>query len=329
MLVTVMLGSYHKFVIHHIFGWSQGEALDKEEVRSSVARKLGIEYSGMVHSGRDVEGIVDILADATTHYDLTLSKDRLLSWHSALFPEGRSGLQRITVANWRSDYKGPMRVVSGACGKERVHFQAPEASVLEKEMNLFFTWVNTESKIDPILKAGIAHLWFLTLHPFEDGNGRIGRAIADMLLARADGNSERFYSLSSQIEKEKKEYYKQLELQQRSEPELTLWLSWFLDCLKSSIESAHWSLEKVFYQVKLWNQLNRYSLNERQRFIINRMLDDNFEGHMHTSKYAKMAKCSTDTALRDIQDLKKYGGLIQNSGQGRSTSYRLPTQEEI
>ena len=302
----------------------EGENLNVEEVRSSVARKLGVEYSGMVNASRDVEGIVDVLSDATSNPNFPLTKERLFSWHAALFPTGGSGLQKINVATWRSDLKGPMRVVSGPFGKEKVHFQAPEADSLDREMGLFLKWFNTNNDIDSVLKVGVAHLWFVTIHPFEDGNGRIGRAIADMALSRADETSERFYSLSDQIESEKKDYYSQLEFQQRSDPNITEWLLWFLSCLKRAIQKSDIALEKVFYKANFWKKNNEHNLNERQKLILNRMMEGNFEGYMHTSKYAKLAKCSNDTALRDIQELKRLGALVQNPGKGRSTSYRLP-----
>ena len=302
----------------------EGEHLSNEEVRSSVARKLGMEFTGMVHAGRHVEGIVDVLTDATANFQAILTKDRLFTWHAALFPTGRSGLLPITVGNWRKDLNGPMRVVSGPFGRKKVHFEAPSADLLESEMVLFLNWFNSEKNIDPILKAGIAHLWFVTLHPFDDGNGRIGRAIADMALARADGLSERFYSLSSQIETERKAYYFQLESQQRGGVDATHWLDWFIECLRRAIDNAEISLEKVFYKAKIWEGLKKYPINERQSLVLNRMLEGNFEGFMNTSKYAQMAKCSNDTALRDIQDLKRVGVFVQNLGKGRSTSYRLP-----
>ena len=301
----------------------EGETLNPEEVRSSIARRLGIEVAGLVPVSRDMESIVEMMLDATQRYSKPLTKDRLFDWHSALFPTGRSGMHRITVGGWRTLSSGPMQVVSGRMGKEKVHFEAPSADLLEKEMQRFLDWFGNGNSIDLLLKAGIAHLWFATIHPFEDGNGRIARAISDMVLARADGTSDRFYSLSSQMETERKDYYNQLEKQQRSTPEITGWLAWFLDCLGRTISSAENALSNILFKAQLWEQINKKPVNERQRLIINQMLKDDFEGHMHTSKYAKLAKCSNDTALRDIQDLKERGIFIKNPGGGRSTSYRL------
>ncbi len=257
-------------------------------------------------------------------------QERLFNWHAALFPTGRSGLQRITVANWRSEDAGPMQVVSGSMGREKVHFEAPHANRLEAEMMAFLKWFEkSQNKVDPVLKAGIAHLWFVTIHPFEDGNGRIARAIGDMALARADGTPDRFYSLSSQIELERKDYYDQLEKQQRSTADITGWLEWFLGCLGQAIAGAEQTLGNVLFKAHLWEAISQHSVNERQRLVINRMLEDDFEGYINTSKYAKLAKCSNDTALRDIQELKEHGIFIQNPGGGRSTSYRLPESTEL
>ncbi|OGT46992.1 MAG: cell filamentation protein Fic [Gammaproteobacteria bacterium RIFCSPHIGHO2_12_FULL_41_15] len=301
----------------------EGEKLNPAEVRSSIARKLGLEVAGLIPASRDVEGIVEIMIDATQRFSKPLSQERLFDWHAALFPTGRSGMQRITVGGWRTRDAGPMQVVSGPIGKEKIHFEAPSADHLEKEMRRFLDWFANEPAIDPVLKAGIAHLWFVTIHPFEDGNGRIARAIGDMALARADGTSDRFYSLSSQIETERNDYYDELEKQQRSTPEITEWLDWFLNCLGRAISNAENTLANILFKAKLWDAINQKPVNERQRLIINRMLEDDFKGHMNTSKYAKLAKCSNDTALRDIQDLKERSILIQNPGSGRSTSYRL------
>ncbi|MEP2878149.1 Fic family protein [Nisaea sp.] len=303
----------------------EGENLNPIEVRSSIARRLGLDIAGLVPASRDVEGIVEMMLDATQKYNEPLTKDRLYGWHAALFPTGRSGMQKITVGAWRGIEAGPMQVVSGRIGRETVHFEAPSADRLDSEMAAFLSWFETDHKdLDPVLKAGIAHLWFVTIHPFEDGNGRIARAIADMALARADGTAERFYSMSSQIEHERKDYYTQLERQQRSEPDITGWLEWFLDCLGHAMSSAEISLTNVLYKAKLWEIINQQSVNDRQRLVINRMLEDGFEGHMNTSKYARLTKCSKDTALRDIQELKSREILIPNEGGGRSTSYRLP-----
>ena len=302
----------------------EGENLNPQEVRSSIARHLGIDVAGLAPASRDVEGIVDMMLDATQQFPKPLTKERLFDWHATLFPAGWSGMRRITTGDWRTAAAGPMQVVSGPVGRERVHFEAPNADQLEHEMRGFLEWFEDKSNVDPVLRAGIAHLWFVTIHPFEDGNGRIARAIADMALARSDGTADRFYSLSTQMESERMDYYAQLEKQQRGTPEITDWLEWFLDCLGRAINSAEVTLRNVLFKAQLWGKMNQQPVNERQRLVVNRMLDDDFEGHMHTSKYAKLAKCSTDTALRDIQDLKARGVFIQNPGGGRSTSYRLP-----
>ena len=269
-----------------------------------------------------------MMLDATQQFSKPLTKNRLFDWHSALFPNGRSGMKKITVGGWRTLEAGPMQVVSGPIGNEKIHFEAPTAERVEKEMKAFLAWFEREDDVDPVIKAGISHLWFVTIHPFEDGNGRIGRAIADMALARADGTADRFYSLSSQIEAERKQYYNRLEWQQRSSIDITDWLSWFLDCLGRAISNTETKLGNVLFKAQLWNMINQKPVNDRQRWIINRMLEDDFEDFMNTSKYAKLAKCSNDTALRDIQELKERGIFIQNPGRGRSTSYRLMDREE-
>lgn len=302
----------------------EGESLNPVEVRSSIARRLGMDIAGLIPASRNVEGVVEMMLDATQNFSQPLIKERLFAWHAALFPTGRSGMHLINVGAWRGKESGPMQVVSGSIGREKIHFEAVNAEKLENEMTIFLTWFNKQNDLDPVLKAGIAHLWFVTIHPFEDGNGRIARAIGDMALARADGTQDRFYSLSSQIEAERKAYYQQLEKQQRNTPEITHWLEWFLDCLGRAILNAEQALRKVLFKAQLWDKINQNPVNNRQRFIINYMLEDNFKGYMNTSKYAKLAKCSQDTALRDIQDLKAHGVFIQNLGGGRSTSYCLP-----
>lgn len=306
----------------------EGENLNPKEVRSSIARRLGIDAARLVPASRDVEGIVEMILDAARQFSKPLTEDRLFDWHSALFPTGRSGMRKIAVGCWRAKDADPMQVVSGPFGKEKVHFEAPGADRLGKEMGAFLAWFDAEDDMDPVIKAGIAHLWFVTIHPFEDGNGRIARAIGDMALARADGMQDRFYSLSSQIEAERKNYYDQLEKQQRAAPDITNWLSWFLDCLGRAVANAEATLDNVLFRARLWSTVNQRPVNERQRIIINRMLEEGFKGCMNTSKYAKMANCSNDTALRDIQELKKRGIFIQNPGGGRSTSYRLPNRED-
>ena len=300
----------------------EGEVLDVEQVRSSIARKLGLDVASIGPASRDVEGIVEMMLDATQHYADPVTAERLFGWHASLFPTGRSGMRRITVGAWRPVEAGAMQVVSGPIGRESVHFEAPEAARLEAEMAAFLKWLNTDGNVDPVLKAGIAHFHFVTIHPFEDGNGRIGRAIADLELARADSTSERFYSLSAQIESERKEYYLQLERGQRGSLDITLWLEWFLQCLGRAIEAAEQTLSGVLRKAKRWDQINHEPVNERQRKILNRLIDG-FEGKLTTSNYGKIAKCSEDTALRDIQSLIKRGILTQNEGGGRSTSYSL------
>lgn len=307
----------------------EGEYLDPEEVRSSIARRLGVNMAGLIPASRDVEGIVEVMLDATQQCSAPLTAKRLYNWHAALFPTGRSGMHLITVGGWRKAESGAMQVVSGPIGRETVHFEAPEAKRLGHEMQDFLTWFNKQHSVDPVLKAGIAHLWFVTIHPFEDGNGRIARAIGDMALARADGVSDRFYSLSSQIEAERKHYYTELEKQQRHSPDITGWLVWFLECLGRALHASEHTLSHILFKVRIWDKANKYAINERQRYILNRMLEETFEGYMNTAKYAKMAKCSKDTALRDMQELKSYGIFIQNAAGGRSTSYRLPGGQEI
>jgi len=306
----------------------EGEILNPDEVRSSIARRLGIDAGGLPPAGRNVQGIVEIMLDATQKYGEPLTAERLFGWHAALFPTGRSGMHRITVGAWRTKEAGPMQVVSGAHGRERVHFEAPAAERLDAEMSAFLTWFNTAAAIDPVLKAGVAHLWFVTIHPFEDGNGRIARAIADLALARADDCRERFYSMSTQIEAERNAYYKELEEQQRADTDITGWLSWFLGCLDRALVAADGTLSAVLAKARLWAEINRAPINDRQRTVINRLMDG-FEGHLTTSKYAKLAKCSNDTALRDIQELVGRSILIRNPGAGRSTSYRLARPDEI
>jgi len=300
----------------------EGEKLDTEEVRSSIARRLGLEYAGAAVAGRDVEGIVEMMLDATQNYAQSLTMDRLHGWHAALFPMGRSGMRKITVGAWRPAAAGAMQVVSGPMGRERVHFEAPSAEKLDAEMSAFLEWFEAASGIDPVIKAGVAHFWFVTIHPFEDGNGRIGRAIADLQLARADGAKERFYSLSSQIESERNEYYLQLERGQRNGLDVTVWLEWFLGCLRRAIMKADETLSGVLQKARLWEKVNQQSVNDRQRKVIDKLLDG-FEGKLTSSKYAKIARCSEDTALRDIRVLLERGVMIKNEAGGRSTSYTI------
>ena len=306
----------------------EGEVLNPDEVRSSIARRLGLDVAGLPTASRDVDGIVEMMLDATANFATELSEERLFGWHAALFPTGRKGRSRIAVGQWRPEEAGDMKVVSGPFGREKVHFVAPDADRLEPEMQNFISWFNASPSIDPVLKAGIAHLWFVTIHPFEDGNGRIARAIADMGLARADGTKNRFYSMSSQIETQRKDYYQNLEFAQRGDLDITDWLEWFLDCLSRAIDGALQELEGILNKAKLWQAINRRPVNERQQLVINGLLNG-FQGSLTTSKYAKLAKCSSDTALRDIQELLERGILLKNPGGGRSTSYRLADPENV
>jgi Fic family protein len=306
----------------------EGENLDPNEVRSSIARRLGLDVAGLPPASRDVDAVVEMMLDATQRFDSPLTAERLFGWHAALFPTGRSGIHKITVGAWRTGSAGPMQVVSGPIGRETVHFDAPDALRLDDEMLRFLTWFEAPSATDPVIRAGIAHLWFVTIHPFEDGNGRIARAIADMALARSDRSKDRFYSMSTEIELEKKTYYLELESQQKGDLDTTPWLTWFLSCLERAIDSADNSLVAVLRKARLWERVNQKPVNERQRSAINRMLGD-FDGFLNSSKYGKFAKCSHDTALRDIQELVERGILIQNPGGGRSTSYRLNDTEQL
>lgn len=302
----------------------EGEFLDREQVRLSIARRLGLDISGLVYSERNVDGIVDLILDATKKYDKELTKERLFSWHASLFPAGQSGMNKIMTGNWRDDSTGPMQVVSGALGKEKVHYQAPPANQLENEMRIFFDWFNLEQHVDPVLKADIAHLWFVTLHPFEEGNGRISRALSVMLLARSDEQSYRFYSMSSQIRKERNSYYDILEKTQNGSLDITNWLEWFLNSLLHSIENSEKLLENVIYKHEFWLQHSNVLINDRQLQLLNMLMDD-FEGVLNTTKWAKIGKCSQDTALRDIQDLIEKGILAKSVKGGRSTNYELKT----
>jgi len=300
----------------------EGEFLNPEQVRSSIARRLGMDIVGLVPPDRDVEGVVEMMLDATRHYEQPLSAERLFDWHAALFPTGRSGMYKIGVGVWRDDATGPMQVVSGEMGRERVHFQAPDAGVLDQEMHTFVAWFNRESRMDPVIKAAIAHLWFVTIHPFDDGNGRIARAIADMQLARADGSARRFYSMSARIRLQRNRYYEILEQTQKGNLDITDWLLWFLDCLTSALMATDQSLARVLGKAQFWERHRTTFLNDRQRLMINKLFDG-FEGKLNSSKWAKIAKCSTDTALRDIQDLIDKGILQKEAAGGRSTSYEL------
>ena len=300
----------------------EGEILDKDQVRSSIARRLGMDIGALAPVDRDVEGVVEMMLDATQKYSQPLTTDRLFGWHAALFPTGRSGMGRIIVGGWRDDKQGPMQVVSGPIGRERVHYEAPEAKRLAHEMGAFIDWYNRKPVVDPVLRAAIAHLWFVTIHPFEDGNGRIARAIADMSLARSDGSAQRFYSMSAQIRAERKGYYDMLEATQKGSLDITSWLQWFLTCLDNAFSGAETVLESVFRKARFWEVHTVTPLNDRQKKLIG-MLLDGFTGKLTSSKWAIIAKCSQDTALRDIDDLVQKGILSRDKAGGRSTSYFL------
>lgn len=308
----------------------EGEILDAAQVRSSIARRLGLNIVGLVPSDRHVDGVVEMMLDATQNFNKPLTKDRLFGWHTSLFPGGLSGMHKILTGAWRDDSHGPMQVVSGPVGHEKVHYEAPPAVCLEKEMKNFINWFNGTETTDPVLKAGVAHLWFVTLHPFDDGNGRIARAIADMQLARADGSAQRFYSMSAQIRKDRKMYYEALEkIQKYPEREgelvgidITFWLEWFLTCLDRALGSTESTLADVFKKARFWELHPTGSINERQRMMINKLFEG-FEGKLTSTKWAKITKCSQDTAFRDILELIEKGILVKDSAGGRSTSYLL------
>ncbi|MGL4209749.1 MAG: Fic family protein [Candidatus Adiutrix sp.] len=300
----------------------EGEVLNVPEVRSSLARRLGIDIGGLAPANSHVDGMVEMMLNATQSYNKPLTAERLFCWHLALFPVAYSNFRKITVGAFRILEAGPMQVVSGPMGHERVHFEAPSAYRLEKEMAAFLDWFNTSLDFDPVLKAGIAHFWFVTIHPFEDGNGRIARAIADCALARADNTSVRFYSMSSRIEQERSVYYNILEQSQRGGLDITCWLDWFLSCLGRAIDGADKTLTAVFRKTQVWQIANQHQLNERQRMVINQLLGD-FVGKLTSSKYAKLAKCSQDTAMRDIKELIDCGLIKLGDAGGRSTHYKL------
>ena len=308
----------------------EGEILNAEQVRSSIARRLGLDVGGLVPFDRHVDGIVEMMLDAVQNFKKPLTKDRLFGWHTCLFPAGRSGMQKIITGNWRDDSHGPMQVISGGIGKEKVHYQAPPAICLDKEMKKFLEWFNHEKEMDPVLKASVAHLWFVTLHPFEDGNGRIARGIADMQLARADGCTQRFYSMSARIRTERKAYYDVLQKTQTvtenedktSGIDITFWQEWFLGCLERALESTETLLADIFEKAQFWTLHPAESMNDRQRAMINQLFEG-FEGKLTTSKWAKITQCSQDTAHRDILELIEKGILIKDLAGGRSTSYLL------
>lgn len=297
----------------------EGEKLDAEQVRSSIARRLGMDVGALKPADSNVEGVVEMMLDATRHYDQALTAERLFAWHAALFPTGRSGMHKIRVGVWRD---GPMQVVSGPIGRERVHFEAPAATRVDKEMNAFLEWFNEGSDIDPVMKAGLAHLWFVSIHPFDDGNGRVARAIADMALARSENSAQRFYSMSAQIRQERADYYDILERTQKMSMDITPWMGWFLACLGRAIDGAQTLLSAVLAKARFWERIQNIAINDRQRIVLNRILDG-FEGKLTTTKYAKLTKSSQDTALRDIAHLVEQGILVRSSEGGRSTSYAL------
>lgn len=300
----------------------EGEKLDAQAVRSSIARRLGMDVGAVAPADRNVEGVVEMTLDATRNYDKALTEERLFDWHASLFPTGRSGMRRIRVGMWREDKDGPMQVVSGAVGRERVHFEAPAAARLEEEMGRFLEWFNSGIAVDPVLKAGMAHLWFVTIHPFDDGNGRIARAIADLYLARSEQSAQRFYSMSAQIRQRGHEYYDMLEKTQKSGTEITEWQMWFLGCLGRAIDGAETLLGSVLRKARFWESVGSSRVNERQRLVLNKLLDG-FEGKLTTTKWAKLMKSSQDTAYRDILELVDRGILARSAEGGRSTSYEL------
>lgn len=301
----------------------EGETLDKQQVRSSIALRMGLDIGGLVPSDRNVEGVVEMMLDATQNYYKPLTKERLFMWHSSIFPSGFSGMTKIKIGTWRNDEKGPMQVVSGPVGRERVHFEAPSANRLESEMATFLDWFNKNDGTDLVLRAGIAHLWFVTIHPFDDGNGRIARTLADMMLARSEQSSHRFYSMSAQIRQEREDYYDMLEDTQKGTLDITEPLGWFLDCLDHAFNGVESLLAGVLRKARFWEAYASLPLNDRQRSILNKLLDD-FEGKLTSTKWARLAKCSQDTATRDINDLVSRGILRKDAAGGRSTSYSLP-----
>lgn len=300
----------------------EGERLSADSVRSSIARRLGVDIGALAPVDRNVEGVVEMVLDATLHCAAPLTTDRLFGWHAALFPTGFSGMSRINVGGWRDDASGAMQVVSGPIGRQRVHFEAPPAARLDSEMDRFLDWVNRDSGEPPLLKAGLAHLWFVTLHPFDDGNGRIARAVGDLLLARADGSPQRFYSLSAQIQRERSDYYDILERTQQGTLDITAWLDWFLGALYRAVQNAQQTVDAVLLKSRFWQRWTGTAMNERQLKLLNRLLDG-FDGKLTTSKWAAIAKCSPDTALRDISELLALGALKKSDSGGRSTSYEL------
>ncbi|QGZ54718.1 Fic family protein [Paraburkholderia acidiphila] len=302
----------------------EGEQLNVASVRSSIARRMGVDIGALAPVDRHVEGVVEMVLDATTNSGAAVTRERLFGWHAALFPTGYAGLSRINVGAWRDDATGPMQVISGPIGRQRVHFEAPPANRLEGETRRFLAWLNGPAQEPPLIKAALGHLWFVTLHPFDDGNGRVARAIGDLLLARADGSAQRFYSLSAQIQRERKGYYDILERTQHGSMDVTLWLAWFFDTLHRAVDQAQITLDAVLAKARFWRDWATTPFNERQVKLLNRLLDG-FDGKLTSGKWAAIAKCSSDTALRDINDLVALGVLRKAEGGGRSTSYELST----
>lgn len=305
----------------------EGEHLDDEQVRSSVARRLGLEVAGLKPPDRNVDGIVEMLLDATQNYAEPLTADRLKGWQAALFPAGRSGMARIRTGEYRDEAKDPMQVVSGPLEKRKIHFEAPPANRVEAEVQQFLEWFSDDAGPDRLIRSGVAHLWFVTIHPFEDGNGRIARAISDMALARAEHSAQRAYSMSSQIRTERNAYYNALERAQKSDLDITEWLDWFLACLCHALEDGLDRLDSAVHKARFWDNFGRQALNERQIRVLERVMRDDWEGALTSSKWAKIAKCSQDTAGRDINDLLDRGALMKNPGGGRSTSYSIQYPE--
>lgn len=300
----------------------EGEKLDRDQVRSSIARRLGMEVAGLVASERSVDGIVEVMLDATSNASGPLTQQRMFDWHAALFPTGRSGMHKIRVGNWRDDSSGPMQAVSGPIGREKVHFVAPPAANIQGEMDRFLNWFNQPSDADPLQSSAIAHLWFVTVHPFDDGNGRIARALADMILARSEQISQRFYSMSSQVRKERSKYYEILEETQKGSLDITKWVTWYLQCFTRAVDSSQETLKSTLLKARFWERFARATFNERQRKMLNWLLDG-FDGSLTSSKWARMTKCSQDTASRDIAVLVEFGVLKRGAAKGRSTSYSL------
>jgi Fic family protein len=306
----------------------EGEKLDSGQVRSSLARRLGMDVGGLVPADRNVDGVVEMMLDATTHYAQPLTAERLFGWHAALFPTGRSGLPKIIAGGWRDDADGPMQVVTRPIGRRKVHYEAPPAARIPKEMARFLSWFEAPGNADPLLTAGLAHLWFVTIHPFDDGNGRIARAIGDLALARSERSAQRFYSMSAQVRRERDGYYTILERTQKGALDVTLWQEWFLTCLRGAIDGSRETLARVLEKAHFWDRFAQASLSARQVKVLNKLLGG-FEGKLTSSKWAKLAQCSQDTAYRDILDLVERGALRRDPAGGRSASYSLvpPAQQ--